>query len=106
MSFSLDSGTELSKDPFLAKAAGGITGKYKDELIRPTTVLVDPEFFLKRATKEMDAANTAKFKQNADLAKALIETKNAKIVLYRRGRDPEVLDDLMILRDKIVKGAI
>lgn len=106
LSFSLDSGTELSKDPFLAKAAGGITGKYKDDLIRPKTVIVDPEFFLKRATKEMDAANTAKFKQNLDLAKALIETKNAKLVLYRRGKEAEALDDLMILRDKLAKGAI
>ena len=54
----------------------------------------------------MDAANTAKFKQNLDLAKALIETKNAKLVLYRRGKEPEALDDLMILRDKLAKGAI
>ena len=106
LSFSLDSGTDLSKDPHMAKGAGGATGKYKDELIRPKTVVVDPEFFLKRATKEMDSANTAKFKQNPELGKGLIETKNAKLVLYRRGKDPEVLDDLMILRDKLTKGVI
>jgi hypothetical protein len=90
----------------MARGAGGSTGKYKDDLIRPKTVVVDPEFFLKRATKEMDAANTSKFKQNPELSKALIETKTAKLVQYRRGKEPEVLDDLMILRDKLTKGII
>jgi hypothetical protein len=61
---------------------------------------------LKRATKEMDRANTEKYKQNPDLTVALVETKNAKLVQYRRGKEPEVLDDLMILRDKFFKGAL
>ena len=34
------------------------------------------------------------------------ETKNAKLALYRKGKEPEVLDDLMILRDKMSKGVI
>ena len=104
--FSLDSGTELSKDPNMAKSAGGETGKYKDEQIRSKTVTVDPDFFLKRATKSLNAANTAKFQQHPELNAALVETKNAKLVLYRRGKDPEVLDDLMILRDKLASGAL
>jgi hypothetical protein len=54
----------------------------------------------------MDSANTSKFKQNPELTKALIETKTAKLVQYRRGKEPEVLDDLMILRDKLTKGII
>ena len=54
----------------------------------------------------MDRANTEKYKQNPDLSSALVETKNAKLVLYRRGKEPEVLDDLMILRDKVSKGAL
>jgi hypothetical protein len=90
----------------MAKGAGGSTGKYKNEHIRPKTVTVDPDFFLKRATREMDRANTEKYKQNPELSVALVETKNAKLVLYRRGKEPEVLDDLMILRDKIFKGAL
>ena len=68
----------------MARGAGGSTGKYKDDLIRPKTVVVDPEFFLKRATKEMDAANTSKFKQNPELTKALIETKTAKQVSHQQ----------------------
>jgi predicted NAD-dependent protein-ADP-ribosyltransferase YbiA (DUF1768 family) len=106
LSFSIDSGTELSKNPHMAKGAGGSTGKYKNEQIRPKTVTVDPDFFLKRATREMDRANTEKYKQNPDLTVALVETKNAKLVQYRRGKEPEVLDDLMILRDKFFKGAL
>ena len=106
LSFSLDSGTELSRDPHMAKGAGGTTGKYKDELIRPKSVTVDTDFFSKRASKSLNDANMAKFKQNPELSVALVETKNAKLVLYRRGKEPEVLDDLMILRDKIQKGFI
>uniref|UniRef100_A0A6C0I6P9 NADAR domain-containing protein n=1 Tax=viral metagenome TaxID=1070528 RepID=A0A6C0I6P9_9ZZZZ len=106
LSFSLDSGTELSKDPQMAKGAGSETGKYKDELIRPKTVTVDPDFFLKRAGKALNAGNTSKFKQHPELSVALVETKNAKLVLYRRGKEPEVLDDLMILRDKIAGGVL
>ena len=106
LSFSLDSGTELSKDPYMAKGAGGTTGKYKDELIRPISVTVDPDFFLKRANIELNAANMAKFKKYPELSVALVETKNAKLALYRKGKEPEVLDDLMILRDKMSKGVI
>ena len=106
LSFSLDSGTELSKDPYMAKGAGGTTGKYKDELIRPISVMVDPDFFLKRANIELNAANMEKFKKYPELGVALVETKNAKLALYRKGKEPEVLDDLMILRDKMSKGVI
>ena len=104
--FSLDSGSELSKDPNMAKGAGGETGKYKDEQIRSKTVTVDPDFFLKRASKALNAANAAKFQQYPELSVALVETKNAKLVLYRRGKEPEVLDDLMILRDKLSGGVV
>ena len=90
----------------MAKGAGGETGKYKDEQIRSKTVTVDPDFFLKRASKALNAANAAKFQQYPELSVALVETKNAKLVLYRRGKEPEVLDDLMILRDKLSGGVV
>ena len=90
----------------MAKGAGSETGKYKDEQIRSKTVTVDPDFFLKRSGKALNAANTAKFQQNPELKMALLETKNAKLVLYRRGKEPEVLDDLMILRDKLSDGIL
>ena len=101
LSFSLDSGTELSKDPALAKAAGGKTGKYKGKLLRPMEVTLDPDFFGKRHVKEMFDAQYAKFTQNEDLKKLLLATGDAKLTHQTRGAPPVVYDDLMLIRDKI-----
>jgi len=106
LSFSLDSGTELSKDPSMAKAAGGKTGKYKGELIRPHEVTADSDFFGKRQKKEMYAAQYAKFTQNEDLKKMLLDTGDAKLTHFIRGSEPIVFDELMLIRDKIRRSEI
>jgi predicted NAD-dependent protein-ADP-ribosyltransferase YbiA (DUF1768 family) len=107
LSFSLDSKTDLSKDPALAKAAGSKSGKKQEgkekELLRPIQVTIDPDFYGSRHKKEMYTAQYAKFTQNEDLKNLLLATHDAKLLHYMRGSPPEVYDDLMLVREKIRK---
>ena len=106
LSFSLDSGSDLSKDPMMAKAAGGKSGKYKGELLRPVEVAVDSDFSDKRQKKEIYAAQYAKFTQNEDLKKLLLATGDAKLTHFLKGKEPIVFDELMLIRDKIRRTEI
>jgi predicted NAD-dependent protein-ADP-ribosyltransferase YbiA (DUF1768 family) len=104
LSFSLDSGTDLSKDPLMAKAAGGKSGKYKGELLRPFEVKGDTD--LTKRKKELYSAQYAKFTQNQDLKTLLLATGDAKITHYIKGTEPIILDELMLIRDKIRRTEI
>jgi predicted NAD-dependent protein-ADP-ribosyltransferase YbiA (DUF1768 family) len=102
LSFSLDSNTDLSKNPAMAKAAGSKSGKLKGELLRPTEVTIDPDFFGKRHKDELHNAQLAKFTQIHGLQDLLLATKNAKLSHYTRGSPPLVYDTLMEIRHKLV----
>ena len=101
LSFSLDSNSDLSKDVELAKAAGGKTGKHKEDLLRPLEVEIDPDFYGKRDKKELFDAMHAKFSQNEDLKNMLLFTRDAKLTNHCKGKRPTLANDLMLIRDKL-----
>jgi predicted NAD-dependent protein-ADP-ribosyltransferase YbiA (DUF1768 family) len=107
LKFSLDSRSELSSDPVLAKAAGSKSGKLNhNTIIRPSRIAIDPDFFNHgRSEREMENAIFAKFSQNKGLKDMLLATRNAKLVHYQRGAPPEIYHHLMRVRHKLRTGA-
>ena len=104
LSFSLDYGKELAKDSAIAKAAGSKEAKYNGTLLRPLDVQMDPDFFGKRDSEAKTKARKAKFTQNKELNDLLLATNTAKLVHQQKGKKPIIFDDLMILRDKIIRS--
>ena len=103
LSFSLESGTPLSKNAELAKDAGSKKGTNKEtkELIRPVEVSVDPEFDDKVGEKALKDALYAKFSQNEDLRQMLLATRNAKLVYCKKCKEPKLAEGLIEVRNKI-----
>jgi predicted NAD-dependent protein-ADP-ribosyltransferase YbiA (DUF1768 family) len=102
LKFSLDSRSELSSDPMIAKAAGSKNGKMNGAFIRPSNITVDPDFFSHgRGEREMSDAIYAKFSQNKNLKDMLLATRNAKLVQYLRGTQSKVFHNLMQVRHKL-----
>jgi hypothetical protein len=103
--FSLDSESDLSTSLELAKAATSKSGKLENKQIRPENVTVDADYFTigtePRKDQERYIALEAKFTQNLDLQRVLMETKRAKLVKFIRRTDPEPDTLLMQLRKKI-----
>jgi chemotaxis protein histidine kinase CheA len=86
LQFSLDSDSELSKSAAF---------KDKDKDVQP-----DADFGT-REEKEREDAQYAKYSQNSYLADMLLNTRNAKLVQFRRGKPPVVCDELMRVRHRL-----
>ena len=106
LGFSLDSTTDLSKDPEMAKAAASKSGKFKGETLRSIDIKPDADFSGKREKRELYAAQYAKFTQNEDLKRLLLATNDAKLTHFAKGSDPLVFDEVMLIRDKIRRNEI
>jgi len=100
LKFSLDSGNEIAMDVEKAIGAASKTGKYKTKQLRPSNVNIDPDFYEisnnNRGEQERNTAILAKFTQNQDLKQALMETHDAKLIQFQRGREPSV--DIMLMK--------
>lgn len=83
--FSLNSGSDLSKDPYLAR----IVGSKEPHKLKTTGATIDPDFYGGRNLVERDLAIQAKFEQNPGLLKLLGDTRSAKLYHFRRGNKPD-----------------
>ena len=102
MQFSLDSGSDIAKDPLIAKAAGSKTGKFNGRLYRPKAVAIDADYFSSGGSKQaiLDAME-AKFRQNSEMKQILLGTLNAQLYHFQRGEKPILFDNLMKVREKL-----
>ena len=101
--FTVESDSDISKDPAFAKAAGGKTGKYKKmNYKRPKDIVIDEDFFSSgRAQQAMEAGQRAKYTQNDIAKQVLLATKNAKLQHHVRGSPPIIFYDTMKIREEL-----
>jgi len=101
--FTVESDSDISKDPAFAKAAGGKTGKYKKmNYKRPKDIVIDEDFFSSgRAQQVMEAGQRAKYTQNDIAKQVLLATKNAKLQHHVRGSPPIIFYDTMKIREEL-----
>lgn len=103
--FSLDSESEISTNLDMAIAAASKTGKYKNEVLRQENVTVDADYYDMGQNSKVDGerykAVLAKFTQNQDLKRVLMETKHAKLIHFIRRDDPFTDMALMKIRKEI-----
>ena len=105
MLFSEDSGSDIAKDPYMAKAIGDGKTTYYGRQVNPEGVKIDRDFYSKkgkdRATKELLKALTARGKQDKIFKKALKETKRAKLMRSEHGKKPILDKSLVNVRSKL-----
>jgi hypothetical protein len=105
LKFSVESGTDISKDIELARIAGSKSGKSKDRVLRDPKIKPDPDFYTMGTNPIFEAerkkALESKFSGNLELKNMLLETKHAKLVHFERskGHIPDIL--LMKVRKEL-----
>lgn len=102
LQFAMDSKSEISKNPELAKAAGSERGMFRGKLYRPKAVTIDRDFFSSgRGTQALVSGMEAKFRQNPELKNILLGTLNARIYHFQRGERPILFKPLLQIRAKL-----
>jgi len=97
--FSMTSGSELSKDVDMARAAGA-GKKYKGKQVLPKGVKEDPDWDDDMEREAREKALIVKFEDD-ELANILKATKDAKLMLYQRGKPARIEVELMRVRQKL-----
>jgi hypothetical protein len=103
-SFSLSGNPDISRDVEMARLAGSKTGAFKETQLRPTNIKVDSDFYGGRYREEREKALYAKFSQNDDLKKVLLNTHDAKLAKYVPKRKLETDQILMKIRKLLRTG--
>jgi len=102
LQFAMDSKSDISKSPELAKAAGSESGIFKGKLYRPKAVTIDRDFFSSgRGEQALSSAIEAKFRQSTELRNILLGTLNARIYHFQRGERPVLFKPLLQVRAKL-----
>ena len=96
--FSLDSDSNISKSPYLAKAAGSICGTYKDKQLRDNSISPDISFHGIKLSECIKKAILAKIKEHDEIKHILSNTGNAKLMYQVRGHPPQLAIELMSIR--------
>jgi len=95
--FTLQSNSTLSTNPEKAVLMGA-----ENSSIRDSKYKIDPNYE-SRYDELMSKALYQKFVKNSEFKKLLKETRDAKLMEYRRAKYPRVMDELMKLREEISK---
>ena len=103
MSLSLDKNPEgdAAKDPALAKAAIGLSGKSGKKIVRPSAIKIDKSYHPDKKDSFLDLVNRSKFTDNPELKKTLLATNEATLNEYVRGKPPIRSESLMRIREEL-----
>ena len=100
LKYSVDSNSNISKDVKKAKTEYNKVVKSKKSELQEGNITIDSDFFTVRENPNFEAerrkALEAKFEQNLDMKQLLLETQNAKLVFFERGK--ESLPDMLLMR--------